>query len=110
MCSTRTTMLSVCRCQPSRSVAPMAIAGGCHRGWCTQTECMTLGVCGETRCSGIDSRTEGVVDVLGAMVERITCSTRTMMLLVRRCQPSRWLHRWPSQAALTVGGAHELSA
>ena len=29
---------------------------------------MTLGVC--ERCSGIDRRSEGVVDVLGAMVER----------------------------------------
>ena len=29
---------------------------------------MTLGVC--ERCSGIDSRSEGVVDVLGPMVER----------------------------------------
>ena len=29
---------------------------------------MTLGVC--KQCSGIDSRSEGVVDVLGAMAER----------------------------------------
>ena len=67
-CSTRTMMLSVRRCQPSRSVAPMAIAGGSHRGRCTRTACMTLAVC--KRCSGIDSRSEGVVDVLAAMLER----------------------------------------
>ena len=33
-----------------------------------RTECMTLGV--RKRCSGIDSRSEGMVGVLGAMVER----------------------------------------
>ena len=49
-------------------VAPMAIAGGSHCGWCPRTECMTLGMC--ERCKGIDNRSEGVVDVLGAMVER----------------------------------------
>ena len=40
-----------------------------HRGRCTQTGCTTLlGVC--KRCSGINSHSEGVVGVLGAMVER----------------------------------------
>ena len=46
----------------------MAIAGGSQQGWCTRTECMILGVC--ERCSGIDCRSEGVVHVPGAMVER----------------------------------------
>ena len=80
-----------------RSISPIAIAGGSHRRWCTRTECMTFGVC--KRCSGIDSHSEGVVDVLGVIVERGERAAHA-----RRCFRSAG-----AQAALVEGSGREQS-
>ena len=70
---------------------------------------MILGVC--ERCSGIDSRSEGVVDVLGVPAERgeRAAHAQSRFRSAGGSQPDR-LHRWPSQAALIEDGEHERSA
>ena len=102
-CSTRTMVLSVRRCQPSRSVAPMRLSS-----WEVHTTCVhDLG-----RLRAMQRHREPLGE-RGGRAWRDggawwTCSTRTMVLSVRRCQPST--DEWPSQVALIVGGAHDLRA